>query len=243
MSDLSVVMPARLSAYQNAATRRREKLRRAVSSFIGSEGDFSAELIIVSDGCDVVDDEWRQLTLGRGVEAAEFVAREGRVLRYLRVEKTTEWGAGTPRNAGLEAARGRVIAYLDSDDFVQPGHFASVLDAIGAHDWILFNWHRALSVEEAQIELYLSGKDGSDVWFADGVVGLNWPTSQLSTRLKFGSCGTGSFAHRRDLPVRWTDGYGDDWHFIEQLEQTTSNFAHKPIGGYVVCHVPGDIDL
>lgn len=72
---------------------------------------------------------------------------------------------------------------------------------------------------------------------------LHWPGTLVKSELKQSRCGTCTFAHRISLPVRWCDAYAADWKFISDLQAASVNFAYKPIGGYIVCHIPGVLDV
>ncbi|TWV47006.1 glycosyltransferase family 2 protein, partial [Streptomyces misionensis] len=72
------------------------------------------ELLVVSDGCDDDTEDW----------VARAAAEDPRV-RLLRVARTGH--PSGPRNAGLAAARGAYIAYLDHDDTWHPHHLRVAL--------------------------------------------------------------------------------------------------------------------
>jgi glycosyltransferase involved in cell wall biosynthesis len=88
---------------------RAGQLRQALRSVLGqSEQDF--EVVVVDDGS--TDDPGRT--------AAEFV--DPRIV-LVRQENR---GGGAARNTGIEWARGRYIAFLDSDDRYLPHHLAAM---------------------------------------------------------------------------------------------------------------------
>jgi glycosyltransferase involved in cell wall biosynthesis len=100
---LSVVIPA----YNRAGI-----VGRAIRSVL-AEGGPDVEVVVVDDGS---DDE---------TEAAVSSIHDARV-RYVRIEHS---GVSAARNAGAAIARGRWLAFLDSDDEVLPGWAASMVGA------------------------------------------------------------------------------------------------------------------
>lgn len=206
-------MPCYLGHYPRAASDRTAKLERAVRSYLASEGEFTAELIIVADGCADTVGDWERRCRSLGVDASERVLEPvlGRRMRLVEVEKQPMF-SGEVRNAGLRGAEGDVIAYLDSDDYVQPEHFRAVVAGMRGHDWVLF-----------------------DDWMP--------PSTLRHTKIEFTACGTSTVAHRRDLEASWPSGYGHDFDFIQQLALLSSDWEHVPGGGYVVCHVPNKLDV
>ncbi len=92
--------------------QRREFVLRAVRSVLAqSFRDF--ELVVVDDGS----------TDGTG----EALAGLDRRIRYLWQENR---GPGAARNAGVRAASGPVVAFLDSDDRWLPGHLAVCVETL-----------------------------------------------------------------------------------------------------------------
>jgi glycosyltransferase involved in cell wall biosynthesis len=102
---VSVVVPTR---------DRPAMLRQALASVRAREGDdLSFEIIVGDNGA----------SLETGRVAAEFAARHIKVGRD---------GAGAARNAGLKAASGEFIAFLDDDDVWQSGNVRAQLALLDA---------------------------------------------------------------------------------------------------------------
>ena len=96
MAEISVIVPV---------YNVREYLQNCVSSVLDqSYADW--ELILVDDGS----------TDGSGELCDALAAGDGRI----RVLHQVNAGVGPARNAGLDAARGRYILFLDSDDSYEP---------------------------------------------------------------------------------------------------------------------------
>lgn len=79
------------------------------------------EVVLVDDG-----------STDRTVDVAEQVARENPVLQ-VRIIRETHGGPGAARNAGIRAARGRWVAFLDADDLWEPDKIARCVAVIAAN--------------------------------------------------------------------------------------------------------------
>ena len=103
-------------------------LSEAVCSVTGQTfADF--ELLLVDD-CS---------TDGSAALAASFCCQDGRI-RLIRMEKNG--GAAEARNAGIEAAEGRYLMFLDSDDVYEQGLLQAVADQL-SHDPDVVLWGAA----------------------------------------------------------------------------------------------------
>lgn len=102
-------------------------IRRCVDSLL-TDRYADAEIILVNDG-----------SKDRSGEICSEYAEKERNIRYIEKENG---GVSTARNAGLDAASGELILFVDSDDYVSPSIF-SVIDRTCADmpvDFIQFSY-------------------------------------------------------------------------------------------------------
>lgn len=119
----SVVIPSFLGSYSGAASRRDEKLVRAVQSVLGQTfQDF--EIQVVADGCQQTVELMKQFTDERA--------------HVTLIPKAPLWD-GAPRNTGIDKAEGEFIIYLDTDDYWGENHLQIISDGLKDYDWVFFN--------------------------------------------------------------------------------------------------------
>jgi glycosyltransferase involved in cell wall biosynthesis len=117
-------MPATVSIV--LPTYNRAKFLPQAFASIRSQSFADWELIVVDDGS---KDNTREL-----VEA--FSATASQTVRYIYQENQGAYGA---RNTGVEDARGRYVAFFDSDDYWLPHHLQDCVTALDANadvDWV-----------------------------------------------------------------------------------------------------------
>lgn len=118
---LSVIVPV-----YNVA----EVLGRTLESLLRQDID-DYEIILVDDGS----------TDGSGEICDEYAAKYGNI----SVIHQPNGGVSAARNAGLDAARGEYVHFMDSDDVLAPGTYGYLLDTFGPErpDYINFRWRFA----------------------------------------------------------------------------------------------------
>ena len=119
----SVVMPSYLGAYSGAASRRDEKIMRAIDSVLGqSFTDF--ELLVIADGCQ------KTIDIAGAIKDPRLTVE--------MIKKAPIWD-GKPRNRGIEIAKGEYIIYLDIDDAYGEDHLKIIADQLADYDWVYYN--------------------------------------------------------------------------------------------------------
>ncbi|MFA7322723.1 MAG: bifunctional glycosyltransferase family 2 protein/CDP-glycerol:glycerophosphate glycerophosphotransferase [Candidatus Nanopelagicales bacterium] len=158
-------------------------LRECLTSVL--EQDFEDFEIVVVDDC----------SPDHSGDIADEMARADARIRPLHLEKNV--GLGHARNAGVAAAEGEYILFLDGDDTFAPGSLKAIADKLNSNDLpevLIYNYSR--------------------VWW-DGREAVSWGAEQLA------SLSVGSFQpkdHRRLfnlLPIACNKAYRRD--FLQQL--------------------------
>jgi hypothetical protein len=121
------------------------------------------EMIVVENGSS--DD---------GPERVERMAREDARVRLIRAGRLS--GPGAARNAGLGAAAGEWVLFLDADDLIEPGHLASLVAAGREADVVAGGWGEFEDGNAAEIREVGASLHGSDALaVADGAMaGCPW---------------------------------------------------------------------
>ncbi|MDA8261072.1 MAG: glycosyltransferase [Betaproteobacteria bacterium] len=119
------------------------------------------EIIVVDDGS---TDDCPQIL-------AAFAAR----LPQMRVIRQENGGLSAARNTGLDAARGKYLAFVDSDDFVAPEAYAEALRLAEDErlDMVLLNANYHFEERQADYAIY------ADVPATDVIPGREWLRRRL----------------------------------------------------------------
>ncbi len=200
--NISVVMASYLTPYKGSSKNRVHSFQRAVDSFLKNNYP-NKELLICSDGCELTNSIYYEKY------------KNNSEIKLITLPKQPMF-SGNVREAGLIAASGDVITYLDSDDIIGVNHLESIDKGIFDCDFVYYNdFIKFFHLEHL-------------------------PTSEREVRLEKGIAGTSCISHKNHSDISWIgcDGYGHDWTFIEKLIHNYPN--HKKINGckYLVCHIP-----
>ena len=95
-------------------------LRQCMDSILAQDIEVPYEVLLVDDGS----------TDGGGEVCDEYAAKDERV----RVFHQENQGLSAARNTGIDAARGRYYAFVDSDDVVLPAYLRTLYEACEKHD-------------------------------------------------------------------------------------------------------------
>jgi glycosyltransferase involved in cell wall biosynthesis len=178
-------------------------------------------------------DDWELIVVDDGStdDTAKVVAQfqDDPRIRSLHQENA---GANAARNAGLLAATGEFVGYLDSDDVLYPNCLATVESAFAdpAVVFVISNYDFAIELCDADGRVIATTTDDR---ITQGAITMR----EIAHWQKPTAYGTGMF-HRRqpviDAGVRWdrTMRAFDDWDFILELARVFP-------GGY--CHIPQKI--
>lgn len=117
------------------------------------------EVILVDDGS----------TDGSSVICEEYAARYP---QFVRVYHQMNMGSSAARNRGIDAARGDVLSFIDSDDYINADMFETLLDLMERQD-----------ADMAACEMMLEKPDGRSYCRVKEDVSFCWDTRQALVEL------------------------------------------------------------
>lgn len=231
---ISIVMMSYLGHYPGARSNPVPKFNRAVQSVVDQTYK-DWELIIVSDGCELTNNEYEKNWSGYSN------------IKLLKTTKSEKPWPGTKRQLGVDHATGDWICYLDADDMFLDYRLASFAEKVE-------------SGYEAFFDSYVINPSDPKKWRAHSFPNLTrceWGTrDKTSIELERGGIvyfkkkidinpqGTWCIFHKRDISVKWQDlnTIGEDTLFIKNLREEY-NYKTLPVSGYVICHLSNRVDI
>jgi glycosyltransferase involved in cell wall biosynthesis len=233
----SHIMQAYLGDYPGSRSNSDKKFLRAVQSFV-DQTDKNSELIIVSDGCQIVHKLYYKHY------------KDNDRIKYIYVDKDTpnmyegeqKYYRGLPREVGRTLVTGAITTYIDSDDYLLPNAVEMIKNA-----WDSLKQHNLTAIyNSGWIDNYimvgredLMGSTNICVGEPFTVNGLDskWIVRSMSdVTLVLSS--TWSMIHRSDFEGKWEDTIGkisEDVYFSKKLQASKMvGVINRPY--YVRCH-------
>ena len=109
-----------------------ELTRKLLINLLAQVNNGYTEIILIDDGCNEMGFD----------EYLEFMSNMGFTTSFVKIIHKPNGGVSSARNIGLDIARGKYIAFIDSDDMVMPNYIDTLLELIDTRDEeiICFNW-------------------------------------------------------------------------------------------------------
>ena len=109
--DVSVILPVyNVEKY----------IRRCLDSLVNQDCSCSYEIIIINDGSQD--------------GSAEIIGEFEQSYDFIRAISQENAGVSAARNRGISEAKGKYMALVDSDDFVEPGYISTMYELAEKHD-------------------------------------------------------------------------------------------------------------
>lgn len=218
---VSIVMQSFLGDYPGARKEPVEKFIRAVKSFQNQNYE-NKELVIVSDGC--------KLTMN----AYEKHFKSDIQIEFIYIDKNTptmysklrgkKYYRGVPRKIGVSHSSGKLISYMDSDDYLLPNFISTCVSQYEKDTtmkwWMNQSWYdhsaiidrKDIQAKHANI-IKENQKTFKEISDSEKFV-------QMKMEDNFFSMPPWLFIHRDDCGIDWRDTSGEiseDVDFNERL--------------------------
>jgi cellulose synthase/poly-beta-1,6-N-acetylglucosamine synthase-like glycosyltransferase len=243
MPKFSVVMQTFLGDYPGSRTNPIQKFHRAVASFLAQTYS-NAELIIVSDGCDLTRDEYMKAYKSNPKVKFVYVDKEGPNM-YDQVNGK-KFYRGVPRKMGVSLATGDYITYMDSDDVLLPNFLATILIELNKKPnlkWLINKaWYDHINVisEEGQKKIVTGTVIMPYEKVAYNIPNIEGPFLKTQVAEGYVVMTPWLFTHTADCKSKWEDVTGDvseDVVFNRKIREEFPNMGwsyNQP--QYVRCH-------
>lgn len=245
---VSVIMQSYLGEYPGSRSNPVFKFHRAINSFLNQTYK-NAELIIVSDGCDITHSEYFSNYKDNDLIKYAYIDKSNRM--YEKSNNTTYY-RGLPRQIGIEIATGEIICYFDTDDFLMPNHLETIISmwniVYDSCDWIVntawfdnqYRMYNPFGSPKGE-ERYKTPLE-SDLREIEGLPDLWYPTVLVDTSV---SSETATVSHKRSCITKWKDTVNEfeDHTFFKKLFEDYPNASKYQIPTYVRCHFPNKWDF
>lgn len=230
---ISVIMQSYLGEYPGSRVDSDKKFIRAIKSFI-KQTHLDSELVIVSDGCEITHKLYH-----------DYFKNNNRI-KYAYVDKSfqnthgngTKYYRGLPREVGRSIADGKLICYMDSDDFLTK----NALEILNS------KWSNMLQYKDYKFAMTTAWYENCLSNIGDGLEIEDLPSRWIVIKSKKGTVKKGTFAisHLTEIDSKWKDISGDkseDNLFIEDVYNKNMGLGfliEEPY--YIICHRNGGWD-
>ena len=244
---VSVVMQAYLGEYPGSRTDSVLKFHRAVKSFLDQKYK-NAELIIVSDGCKIVEENYYAFYADAKNIKYAYVDKTGLPNMYDDLVGGNKYYRGVPRQVGVAISDGGLVTYMDSDDFLHPEFLYRIIIAHNKEPKALWmmndSWLDHENIMKMPSVDAIENHEGKKMY---NIPFLN--AKFVETKVKEGLIVNTPWllTHVNNVVVKWEDsfdGTSEDVKFGRKLRETYKGMGHRfSAPTYLRCHYSGLWDI
>lgn len=238
---ISVIMQSFLGDYPNSRSNPIDKFHRAVDSFL-KQVYKNCELIIVSDGCEITEQQYRLKYQQHDNIKFVYVSKGDSSMYDLTTNG--KFYRGAPRQAGIAISTGDIIAYMDSDDYITSDFTKNIQNQFYTNKnmKMLINrsWYDHVNVlDKKPMYPKLPGmmNEPSDKIYKFKGIDANFVKSEMN--IKYVPMSPALISHVRTNKVFWEDtmGVSEDITFVKSFRSVFGDKVttySNPV--YVICH-------